>query len=224
MPSPLDSTLSRRTALRGFGALGLTAAGLLASTQAHASGDLVVVDQIGTGPWDTENCGPTSTVIAMVAAGREVRHYVSGEKGTTVGGNRRAVIEMRARCGLSPWGEPEKKTVDYTGAYLGDLEDGLRDAGARATRARFEEGLEAAARGKVVILHVHHGRLLGEEEADYGPGRGREREPARLRSGPRPGDRHHHLLPRPAAPRTPGPRHGRQLTSRPGRPLAILAG
>lgn len=168
MPSPLDSTLSRRTALRGFGALGLTAAGLLASTQAHASGDLVVVDQIGTGPWDTENCGPTSTVIAMVAAGREVRHYVSGEKGTTVGGNRKAVIEMRARCGLSPWGEPEKKTVDYTGAYLGDLENGLRDAGARATRSRFEEGLEAAARGKVVILHVHHGRLLGEEEADYG--------------------------------------------------------
>lgn len=168
MPSPLDSTLSRRTALRGVGALGLTAAGLLASTQAHASGDLVVVDQIGTGPWDTENCGPTSTVIAMVAAGRKVSHYVSGEKGTTVGGNRRAVIEMRARCGLSPWGEPEKKTVDYTGAYLGDLENGLRDAGARATRSRFEEGLEAAAQGKVVILHVHHGRLLGEEGADYG--------------------------------------------------------
>lgn len=168
MTSPLHSTVGRRAALRGLGLLGLTAAGLISTSRAHASGDLEVVDQMGTGPWDAENCGPTSTVIAMVAAGREVRHYVSGEKGTTVGGNRRAVIEMRARCGLSPWGEPEKKTVDYTGAYLGDLENGLRDAGARATRSRFEEGLEAAARGKVVILHVHHGRLLGEEGADYG--------------------------------------------------------
>lgn len=167
MTSPLHSTVGRRTALRGLGLLGLTAAGLISTSRAHASGDLVVVDQMGTGPWDAENCGPTSTVIAMVAAGREVRHYVSGEQGTAVGGNARAVIEMRARCGLSPWGEPATKTVDYTGAYLGDLEDGLRDAGAQATRTRYEEGLEAAARGSVVILHVHHGRLLGEE-ADYG--------------------------------------------------------
>ena len=168
MTSPLHSSVSRRTALRGLGAVGLTAAvGLLASTQAHAADDLVVVDQMGTGPWDAENCGPTSAVIAMVAAGRQVEHYVSGERGTEVGGNARAVIEMRARCGLSPWGEPEEKLVDYTGAYLGDLEVGIRDADARATRALFEEGLEAAARGSIVILHVHHGRLLGEE-ADYG--------------------------------------------------------
>ena len=96
MTDPLHSTLSRRTALRALGLAGLTAAGLLASTQAHASDDLVVVDQMGTGPWDSENCGPTSAVIAMVAAGRKVEHYVSGDEGTTVGGNSRAVIEMRS--------------------------------------------------------------------------------------------------------------------------------
>jgi len=168
LTDPLHSTLSRRTALRALGLAGLTAAGLLASTQAHASDDLVVVDQMGTGPWDSENCGPTSAVIAMVAAGRKVEHYVSGDEGTTVGGNSRAVIEMRARCGLSPWDDPAEKNVDYMGAYLGDVENGIRDAGARATRARFQEGLEAAAQGAVVILHVHHGRLLGEEDADYG--------------------------------------------------------
>jgi hypothetical protein len=168
LTSPLHSIVSRRTALRAFGLAGLTAAGLLASAQAHASGDLVVVDQIGTGPWDSENCGPTSAVIAMVTAGRQVPHYVSGHEGTTVGGNRRAVIEMRARCGLSPWDDPSQKSVDYMGAYLGDLENGIRDAGARATRARFPEGLEAAAQGAVVILHVHHGRLLGDKDADYG--------------------------------------------------------
>ena len=168
MTSPLHTTLSRRTAFRGLGVVGLTAAaGLFAASQAHASDDLVVVDQMGTGPWDAENCGPTSAVIAMVAAGREVEHYVSGEEGTTVGGNARAVMEMRARCGLSPWDDPAEKTVDYIGAYLGDLETGIRKADARATRAVYEEGLEAAANGSVVILHVHHGRLLGEE-ADYG--------------------------------------------------------
>src|SRR5699024_1991836 len=96
LTSPPHTTLSRRTAFRGLGVVGLTAAaGLFAASQAHASDDLVVVDQMGTGPWDAENCGPTSAVIAMVAAGREVEHYVSGEEGTAVGGNARAVMEMR---------------------------------------------------------------------------------------------------------------------------------
>ncbi len=168
MTSPQHTTLSRRTALRGLGVIGLTAAaGLFASSQAHATSDLVVVDQMGTGPWDGENCGPTSAVIAMIAAGRPVEHYVSGTAGAAVGGNARAVQEMRARSGLSPWEDPSVKSVDYTGAYLGDLERGIRDADAKATRFEFTEGLEAAARGSVAILHVHHGRLLGEE-ADYG--------------------------------------------------------
>src|SRR5699024_6583941 len=109
----------------------------------------------------------TSAVIAMVAGGREVEHYVSGEEGTTVGGNARAVMEMRARCGLSPWDDPAERTVDYIGAYLGDLETGIRKADARATRAVCAEGPEAAANWSVVILPVHRGWLLGEE-ADYG--------------------------------------------------------
>ncbi|WP_394214036.1 hypothetical protein [Brachybacterium vulturis] len=168
MTSPLHSTVSRRTALRGLGLVGLTAAaGLFASTQAHATSDLVVVDQRGTGRWDAENCGPTSAVIAMVAAGRRVERYISGADGAERGGNARAVQEMRARCGLSPWEDPSTKTVDYTGTYLGDLEQGIRDADGTATHARYEEGLEAAAHGSVVILHVHHGTLIGED-ADYG--------------------------------------------------------
>lgn len=169
MSRPLNAVVDRRTALRGVGAIGLTvAAGLFATNRAQATSDLVVVDQIGTGRWDTENCGPTSTVIAMVAAGRSVPHYVSGAEGSEVGGNARAVQEMRARCGLSPWDDPTVKNVDYTGAYLGDLENGIRDAGARATRALYEEGMEAASNGSVVILHVHHGTLIGDPSADYG--------------------------------------------------------
>ncbi|ASK65606.1 hypothetical protein CFK39_06890 [Brachybacterium avium] len=168
MTSPLHTTLSRRTALRGLGAVGLTAAaGLFATSQAHAASDLVVVDQHGTGRWGGENCGPASAVIALVAAGRQVEHYVSGTEGSAKGGNSRAVQEMRARCGLSPWEDPAVKTVDYTGAYLEDLEAGIRDTDGTATHSRFKEGLETAAHGSVVILHVHHGRLLGED-ADYG--------------------------------------------------------
>src|SRR5699024_12720323 len=99
----------------------------------------------------------------------------------------RAVMEMRARCGLSPWDDPAEKTVDYIGAYLGDLETGIRKADARATRAVYEGGLGAAANGSVVILHVHHGRLLGEE-ADYGHfivAQGADADGNLLVSGPR---------------------------------------
>lgn len=166
--SSLHTTLDRRAALRGLGLLGLTAAaGLFADPRAHAASDLVVVDQKDTGPWEKENCGPAAAVIAMVAAGRTVEHYVPGTAGAEPAGNARAVMEMRARCGISPWGEPEIKTVDCVGAYLGNLETGIREAEGTATRAQYREGLEAAARGSVVILHIHHGTLLGED-ADYG--------------------------------------------------------
>lgn len=166
--SPLHTTLDRRAALRGLCLVGLTAAaGMFAGTQAHAASELVVVDQMGTGPWEKENCGPTAAVIAMIAAGRPVEHFVQGDAGTEPGGNARAVMEMRARCGISPWGEPEVKTVDCVGAYLGNLETGIREADGTATRAQYMQGLEAAANGSVVILHVHHGTLLGED-ADYG--------------------------------------------------------
>src|SRR5699024_2107439 len=114
LTSPLHATLSRRTALRGLGVVGLTAAaGLFAASRAPPSCHLVSVHQMGTGSWDPENCGRPSAVSAMVAAGREVEHWVAGEEGTTVDDNARAVMEMRARCGLSPWDEPAEKTVDY---------------------------------------------------------------------------------------------------------------
>src|SRR5699024_5037043 len=67
---------------------------------------------------------------------------------------------------ICPWDELAETTVHYIAAYHGDLETSILKADARATRAVYEEGLEAAANGSVVILHVHHSRLLGEE-ADY---------------------------------------------------------
>ena len=39
------------------------------TTSASGGRELVVVDQMGTGPWGAENCGPTAAVIALVAAG-----------------------------------------------------------------------------------------------------------------------------------------------------------
>lgn len=168
MTTPMTTPISRRTALRGLGFVGLAATtGLFATAQANAASELVVVDQTGTGPWDGENCGPTSAVIALVAAGRSPAHYVSGAEGATVGGNATAVKDMRVACGLSPQGDASAKSVDYWGAYLSDLEKGIRENDGTATHAQFEEGVVAAASGSVVILHVHHGTLIGED-ADYG--------------------------------------------------------
>lgn len=168
MTSPMTTTISRRAALRGLGFVGLAATtGLFATAQAKAASDLVVVDQGGTGPWDGENCGPTSAVIALVAAGKAPEHYVSGAEGATVGGNATAVQDMRVACGLSPEGDGSAKSVEYWGAYLKDLEAGIREYDGTATHSMFEEGVDAAASGSVVILHVHHGTLIGEN-ADYG--------------------------------------------------------
>ena len=168
MTSPMTTPISRRTAFRGLGIAGLAAAtGLLAAKEANAASDLVVIDQIGTGPWDGENCGPTSAVIALVAAGKAPEHYVSGTKGAAVGGNATAVKNMRVACGLSPEGDASAKSVDYWGAFLKDLEKGIREYDGTATHSQYEEGVDAAASGSVVILHVHHGTLI-DEEADYG--------------------------------------------------------
>ncbi|GAA1489310.1 hypothetical protein [Brachybacterium sacelli] len=164
----MNTTVSRRTAFRSVAVAGLAAAaGLFATSNAHAASDLVVLDQIGTGPWDQENCGPASAVIALVAADRSPDEYVSGAEGAAVGGNATVVMDMRAHCGLSPWGDPSAKSVDYWGAYLEDLEKGIQEYDGTATHAEYEEGVDAAASGSVVILHVHHGALIGED-ADYG--------------------------------------------------------
>ena len=168
MTSPATTPISRRTAFRGLGIASLAVAtGLLATAKANAASDLVVIDQIGTGPWGEENCGPTSAVIALVAAGKAPDDYVPGTEGTTVGGNATAVKNMRVACGLSPQGDASAKSVDYWGAYLKDLEKGIREDDGTATHSEYEEGVDAAASGSVVILHVHHGTLI-DEDADYG--------------------------------------------------------
>ena len=184
MTARTSSPISRRAALSGLGVAGLAAVGGLlapapaaetasallapAETDPNIDSDLVVVDQTGTGPWEGENCGPTSAVIALVAAGSPPPSYVPGEDGAAPGGNSSAVKEMRARCGLSDWGRPAGKTVDYWGAYLEDLERGIGEYGGATEQVRYRAGLTAAADGAPVILNVHHASLIGDEAADYG--------------------------------------------------------
>jgi len=178
-------TISRRAALHGLGVAGLAAAGGLlapvATDAAHAAADvvapetdpnvasdLVVVDQMGTGTWEGENCGPASAVIALAAVGQAPASYVPGEAGASPGGNARAVEDMRVLCGLSPSGRPTAKSVDYWGAYLEDLEQGVAESGGSTDQVRFRTGVAAAADGAAVILNVHHGALIEEADADYG--------------------------------------------------------
>lgn len=169
MTNQMNPTINRRTAMRGLGIAGLAAAGgaLIPATAANAATDLVVVDQMGTGTWEQENCGPTAAVIALVAVGNAPADYVSGSAGSAPGGNAPVVKDMRAFCGLSPWGQPSAKSVTYWGADLADIELGITEYGSSISRSGYADGVDAAADGSVVILHVHHGTLIGES-ANYG--------------------------------------------------------
>lgn len=177
--------ISRRAALHSLGVVGMAAAGGLlapvATEAAYAATDVVdpgtepgvasalaVIDQMGTGSWEGENCGPTSAVIALAAVGKPPESYVPGEAGAAPGGNARAVKDMRVHCGLSPSGRPTAKSVDYWGAYLEDLEQGIAEYDGSTEQVRFRAGVAAAADGAAVVLNVHHGALIGDSDADYG--------------------------------------------------------
>lgn len=122
-----------------------------------------MVNQMYSGPFSDENCGPTSNVIALVAVGRTPASHVADPNG-----NRQPIEAMRVSCGLSPANDPTRRLRPYLGSDLHtDLEVGLRSHGASTQRASHAEGIDAARAGRVVILHVHHGALVGGS-ANYG--------------------------------------------------------
>lgn len=128
------------------------------------SGKLVVIDQMSTGHFSSENCGPTAAVIALVAVGKTPSGYV-----TSITGNRKVVENMRVASGLSPAGRPTTKSVSYYGSDLTDIARGIRATrGGKASQVSFKAAVDAAASGKTTILHVNHGRLLGVSGANYG--------------------------------------------------------
>jgi len=134
-----------------------------ASASPASASDLVVINQMQTGPWSSENCGPTAAIVAMVASGYDPEEY---QEGVNNGGP--AVMEFRVHAGLSPSGRPDEKSVDYWGSDLSDLETGLTANNVSNSRETYDTGLSEAQNGKSVILHVHHGTLIGDPNADYG--------------------------------------------------------
>ena len=134
-----------------------------ASASPASANDLVVINQMQTGPWSSENCGPTAGIVAMVASGYDPAEY---EEGVNNGGP--AVMEFRVHAGLSPSGRPDEKSVDYWGSDLTDIETGLSENNVSHSRETYGTGLSEAQNGKSVILHVHHGTLIGDPGADYG--------------------------------------------------------
>lgn len=134
-----------------------------ASASSASANDLVVINQMQTGPWSSENCGPTAGIVAMVASGYTPEEY---QEGVNNGGP--AVMEFRVHAGLSPSGRPNEKSVDYWGSDLTDIEAGLTANNVSNSRKTYDTGLSEAENGKSVILHVHHGTLIGDSSADYG--------------------------------------------------------
>jgi peptidoglycan hydrolase-like protein with peptidoglycan-binding domain len=144
------------------GALTMSALGVR-RVVGSSSGKLVVIDQMDTGYFSAENCGPTAAVIALVAVGRTPSGYRS-----TITGNAAVVQTMRVACGLSPAGQFTKKSVSYYGSDLTDLARGIRATQGAASQVTFAAATDAAAAGWTTILHVNHGRLLGVSGANYG--------------------------------------------------------
>jgi hypothetical protein len=128
-----------------------------------STGKLVVIDQMSTGHFSAENCGPTAAVIALVSVGRAPSGYSS-----SITGNRAVVEQMRVSCGLSPAGKPTAKSVSYYGSDLTDLARGISAHKGGASQVAFAAAADAAAAGKTAILHVNHGQLLGVSGSDYG--------------------------------------------------------
>lgn len=158
-----DQMISRRRAMQGAGLAGLvTAAGLVMPAAASADGDLVVVDQMATGAFSDENCGPAANVVALKAVGTTPKHYSSNSRG-----NRAAVEDMRVRCGVSPSGSPGKKSVDYWGTAISDLIKGIKSYDVSASQKSYGTLLDHAAGGKPAILHIQH-NLLVSDAGDYG--------------------------------------------------------
>lgn len=171
----MDANFNRRQAL-GFtaagaagvllGGMGLTGTHAAASTPPRDStvaNGLVVINQMTTGPWSEENCGPVGAVIAMVASGYSPSGYEEG-----VNNGRGATEGFRVDARLSPAGDPGSKLVDYWGSDLADLEVGLDANNVSHGRGTFDYGVDRARQGSTVILHVHHGTLIGDPGADYG--------------------------------------------------------
>jgi len=127
------------------------------------SGKLVVIDQMSTGYFSSENCGPTAAVIALVGVGKAPSGYTS-----SITGNRAVVERMRVSCGLSPAGRPTVKSVSYYGSDLTDLARGIKATRGAASQVSFAAATDAAAAGRTTILHVNHGKLLGVSGANYG--------------------------------------------------------
>ncbi|MBB3662011.1 MULTISPECIES: peptidoglycan-binding protein [Prauserella salsuginis group] len=105
------------------------------------SGELVVINQMDTGPKSDENCGPTAAVITLYALDRPPS-----------GTHKQAVINMREACQIpaGTWGSDVSHLIRGLGAY---------DTNAR--KVDYASALAAAADGKPVILNVNHGVLLG---------------------------------------------------------------
>lgn len=163
-----ELSVSRRTALRGAGAAGLIAASglLIPTTASAASGRLVAIDQMSTGHFSAENCGPTCNVIALVAIGKPPAGYVA-----SITGNAAPVMSMRVYCGLSPSRKTTVKSKpSQWGSNLADLKKGLAASPQKvpSRQVTFSAALDAAAAGRTVILNVNHLKLLGQRGTDYG--------------------------------------------------------
>lgn len=109
------------------------------------SGELVVIDQMHTGPFSAQNCGPTSAVIALHALGR-----------APAGTHKTQVINMRSACHI-----PSGTYGSDVSHLITGLTSSAYDTPAR--RVTYAEALDAAKTGAPVILNVNHGVLLGGE-------------------------------------------------------------
>lgn len=109
---------------------------------AAAQREIVLIDQLQTGPNGHDNCGPTSAVMAMIAAG----HHPTGYRPNPTTEDKAAmVIAMGKRMGMQQ-GE---------GVGVDGIRKGLTASGASSTQTDTAQALAAVRQGHPVLLNGH---------------------------------------------------------------------
>ncbi|OYN99261.1 hypothetical protein CGZ96_08570 [Enemella evansiae] len=112
------------------------------ASQASGQREIVLVNQLETGPNSKNNCGPTSAVMALIADGKQPAGYQRNPSDAT---KRSMVVTMQQRMGIRTG----------NGVSVEGMRRGLSASGASTTQTNTDQALAAVRSGRPVLLNGH---------------------------------------------------------------------
>lgn len=104
--------------------------------------EIVLIDQLATGPNGHDNCGPTSAVMAMIAAGKRPTGY---QKNPSTEVKRSMVVTMQDRMGMT----------QGNGVGVDGIRRGVTASGGSVSQTDTDRALAAVRAGSPVMLNGH---------------------------------------------------------------------